>query len=145
MSEARELADNCNQLCYCGRIPSFYDGLFERNFCSDDCVNRLREFFSNGPNCRLLHRKVVEAVERGDFIIQGSTVILKSAKAESKPSTKLESNSEATFGRFQQMVSNVDSAISRINEEDKMRKDLKKMGLPDQVIEQMITAKREAK
>lgn len=133
MTEERKLADNCNELCYCGRMPSFYDGFFESNFCSDDCVDRLRAFFAHSPSCgSRIKQKVRDAVEAGDFKIQGSVVTL--LKDDAKASRVM-----------QRIEASVDKVVAALDQDAETRKKLKKMGLDDATIEAMIIAQKEIK
>jgi hypothetical protein len=123
--------------CYiCGKTASFWSSRFEQSFCSDICYSKVFDLLIRDYNFRINgeieEKKPITPINAGDFKIAGPVVTLLH-------------NKERLTGIIDRIDNAVIEANNRISEEDKMRKDLKKMGLDVFTIESMIKAKRENK
>lgn len=134
-----------NVPCYiCGKQAQFWSSRFEQSFCSDMCYSKVFDLLIRDYNFRVNgeveERKTYDIAPppmvpteiQGDFAISGATVTLLKHKEKVKS-----------------VIDKIDAEVvasqSRASEEDKMRKDLKKMGIDIFTIESMIKAKREPK
>jgi hypothetical protein len=117
--------------CYCGKATRIYDSLFKRNFCSDECSTSLRLFL--GGTDRSI--EIVNEVKAGDFRIRGPVVTLDSV-GYTNPALARHQEAKAT------VIDKIDAQVQAQLDEAKERASLKKIGLPEAVIEAMLQAKR---
>lgn len=112
--------------CYCGKPTKIYDSLFSRNFCSDECSTDLR-LFLGGTDRVIDINTEIQATKAGDFQIRGGVVTLHET---------LQSHQVAKAS----IIDKIDAQVAEQQAQDKQRRDLKKLGLNDAVIEAMLLA-----
>ena len=125
--------------CYCGQPAQLFDITFKRNFCSQQCLDDLTLFCGGEPKAYnivtelragvLPKSEKVEPTRAGDFNIRGGVVTLHS---------ELQKHQQSKVSTIDKIDAQVTEQFDRDRERDRKRKELKKIGIPDNVIEEML-------
>ena len=111
--------------CYCGKPTKIYDCLFKRNFCSEECSTDLMHFLGGCDKSI----SIAKEVRAGDFNIRGGVVTI-------HPS--LSQHQERKSRTIDEIDAQIGADLTRDKARNEKRRELKKIGLSDNVIDEML-------
>ena len=113
--------------CYCGKPTKIYDSLFKRNFCSEECSNDLMHFLGGCDKSI----SICKEIRAGDFNIRGGVVTLHPTLSE---------HQERKSRTIDEIDAKIGEDLARDKERAEKRRELKRIGIADSVIEAMLNA-----